>query len=325
MDWSLVQGPVRRELARVDRQLATLFRSPIGIINQVAGHFLATRGKKFRPTLLLLVARLGGKIDRDVIAAACVVEIIHAAALIHDDSVDKSLLRRGLPTVNHLWNDEVAIIIGDFLYSKAFTKMVDEGLHPAMEILAKVSHEMTIGEALEFEHEGDLAVSERQYLEVIRAKTASLIGGATEIGAAVNGGAKDKTRVKRFKEFGEQIGMAFQITDDLFDYVGDPSATGKGLGADLESGKITLPLIHALAVGGKDGARVAAFVEKKSLTPGEWHELLAMLQRLGSISYAESRAAAFARRARKSLAAESSSPTRDALEAAVEYAVSRRN
>src|SRR5262249_40448192 len=116
MDWSRVQGPVRRELAQVDRQLAMLFRSRIGILNQVAGHFLPTRGKKFRPTLLLLVARLSGKADRDVVAAACVVEIIHAAALIHDDSVDKSLLRRGLPTVNHLWNDEVAIIIGDFLY-----------------------------------------------------------------------------------------------------------------------------------------------------------------------------------------------------------------
>src|SRR5262245_33092078 len=222
MDWSLVQGPVRRELARVDRQLATLFRSPIGIINQVAGHFLATRGKKFRPTLLLLVARLTGKADRELISAACVVEIIHAAALIHDDSVDQSLLRRGLPTVNNLWTDELAIIIGDFRYSKAFTKMVDEELHPAMEILARVSHEMTIGEALEFEHANDLDVSEDEYLEVIRAKTATLIGGACQIGAAHNGGGEDKARHKRFYRFGEQIGMAFQIADDLFDFVGDP-------------------------------------------------------------------------------------------------------
>jgi octaprenyl-diphosphate synthase len=323
MDWSRVQGPVRRELAQVDRQLAMLFRSRIGIINQVAGHFLATRGKKFRPTLLLLVARLSGKAGRDVVSAACVVEIIHAAALIHDDSVDKSLLRRGLPTVNHLWNDEVAIIIGDFLYSKAFTKMVDEELHPAMEILARVSHEMTIGEALEFEHEGDLHVTEKQYLDVIRAKTASLIAGACAIGASVNGKAKNKPRVKRFEAFGDHVGMAFQITDDLFDYVGDPTSTGKGVGADVESGKITLPLIHALALDGKDGRRVGELVEQRKLTPAEWVELVGLLERSGSIAYAAGRAKDYAKKALKAIAPEPESPIKAALGAAIEYSISR--
>jgi len=323
MDWNRVQGPVRRELAQVDRQLAMLFRSKIGIINQVAGHFLATRGKKFRPTLLLLVARLAGKADRDVVAAACVVESIHAAALIHDDSVDKSLLRRGLPTVNHLWNDEVAIIIGDFLYSKAFTKMVDEELHPAMEILARVSHEMTIGEALEFEHEGDLAVTEKDYLAVIRAKTASLIAGACAIGASVNGKGKDKTRVKRFEAFGDHVGMAFQITDDLFDFVGDPTSTGKGVGGDLESGKITLPLIHALAQGGRGAARVGALVDKRKLEPAEWSELVALMESSGSIAYASQRAQDYAKKARRAIAPEPDSPIKTALESSIAYAVSR--
>ncbi|MGH7724702.1 MAG: polyprenyl synthetase family protein, partial [Candidatus Eiseniibacteriota bacterium] len=309
--------------AQVDRQLATLFRSSIGIINQVAGHFLATRGKKFRPTLLLLTARLSGKADKDVVSAAVVVELIHAAALIHDDSVDKSLLRRGLPTVNHLWNDEVAIIIGDFLYSKAFTKMVDEELHPAMEILARVSHEMTIGEALEFEHENDLDVSEEEYLDVIRAKTASLIAGACQIGASVNGKAHDKNRARRFRDFGERVGMAFQITDDLFDFVGNPGETGKGVGGDLESGKITLPLIHALRAGGATAKRVAALVEKRRLEPVEWKELLTLLQRAGSIAYAQSRATEFARQARLALSREPETPIRGALDAAVQYAVAR--
>jgi len=323
MDWGRVQGPVRRELAQVDRQLATLFRSPIGIINQVAGHFLATRGKKFRPTLLLLVARLSGKADRKLISAACVVEIIHAAALIHDDSVDKSLLRRGLPTVNNLWNDEVSIIIGDFLYSKAFTKMVDEELNPAMQILARVSHEMTIGEALEFEHESDLDVTEEQYVEVIRAKTATLIGGACKIGALANGHGDDVARGKRFYRFGEQIGLAFQIADDLFDYVGDPSTTGKGVGGDLESGKITLPLIHALRNGGAHAAKVGKLAEKKRLEPAEWSELVTMLEQGGHVAYAQERADAYARRARRALAPEAASPIKDALGDAVQYAISR--
>ena len=325
MDWGRVQGPVRRELAQVDRQLATLFRSPIGIINQVAGHFLATRGKKFRPTLLLLVARLTGKADRRLISAACVVEIIHAAALIHDDSVDKSLLRRGLPTVNNLWNDEVSIIIGDFLYSKAFTKMVDERLSPAMEILARVSHEMTIGEALEFEHENDLAISEDEYIEVIRAKTATLIGGACQIGAHAHDAQADRARGRRFYRFGEQIGLAFQIADDLFDYVGDPSATGKGVGGDLESGKITLPLIHALKNGARDAARIGALVEKKRLAPTEWQELVGMLERGGHIAYAQGRADAYASRARRALGPEADSPIKAALADAVQYAVARSN
>ena len=325
MDWGRVQGPVRRELAQVDRQLATLFRSPIGIINQVAGHFLATRGKKFRPTLLLLVARLKGKADKDLISAACVVEIIHAAALIHDDSVDQSLLRRGLPTINNLWTDEVAIIIGDFLYSKAFTKMVDEELHPAMEILARVSHEMTIGEALEFEHANDLDVTEEEYLEVIRAKTATLIGGACQIGAAHNGGKKDRTRPGRFYRFGEQIGLAFQITDDLFDYVGDPTATGKGLGGDLEGGKITLPLIHALKNGGRQAGRLGTLVEKKRLVPEEWTDLVSILNQGGHVAYAQERADAFAARARRALAPEADSPIKLALGDAVQYAIARSN
>jgi len=186
-----------------------------------------------------------------------------------------------------------------------------------------VSHEMTIGEALEFEHEGDLAVSEKDYLDVIRAKTASLIAGACKIGASVNGKAKDKARVKRFEAFGDHVGMAFQITDDLFDYVGDPTSTGKGVGADLESGKITLPLIHALSLNGKDGKRVGALVEQRRLEPGEWSELVALLEQRGSIAYAAARAKEYAKKAQRAIAPEPDSPIKTALGAAIEYAIAR--
>jgi octaprenyl-diphosphate synthase len=192
-----------------------------------------------------------------------------------------------------------------------------------MEILARVSHEMTIGEALEFEHEDDHGVTEEQYFDVIRAKTASLIAGACQIGASVNGKAKDKARVKRFRDFGDHVGMAFQITDDLFDYVGDPTSTGKGVGGDLESGKITLPLIHALAQGGKDGKRVADLIEKKRLTPTEWSEMVGLLERNGSLEYATSRAYDYAKKARRALAPEPTSAIKDALDASVDYAISR--
>jgi octaprenyl-diphosphate synthase len=243
---SAVQKPVRRELEQVQVHLRTLFRTPIPILNEVGGHVLATRGKKFRPTLLLLVARLRGHLGKDAVLCATVVEMVHAAALIHDDSVDRSDLRRGLPTVNGLWTDEMAIIMGDYLYAQAMSTLVTNKFEAAMEILARVVTEMSCGEALEFQYAHDLDVREDQYEELIRAKTGSLIGAATEIGAGLNGGAKNPARRAKYRRFGERMGVAFQIVDDLFDYLSDPDVTGKPVGYDLAEGKVTLPLIAAL-------------------------------------------------------------------------------
>src|SRR5262245_36666771 len=150
-----IQKPVRRELERVQEHLRDSFRTPIPILNQVGGYVLATRGKKFRPTLLLLVARLRGPATADALIAATVVEMVHAAALIHDDSVDKSDLRRGRPTVNGLWTNEMAIIMGDYLYAQAMSTLVTNKFDAAMEILARVVTEMSCGEALEFQYAHD--------------------------------------------------------------------------------------------------------------------------------------------------------------------------
>src|SRR6185436_7137121 len=241
-----VQRPVRRQLEQVQNLLKGLFKTPIPILNEVGGHVLATRGKKFRPTLLLLTAKLRGHLGEDAVVCATVVELVHAAALIHDDSVDRSQLRRGLPTVNELWTDEMAIIMGDYLYAQSMALLVDNGHNTAMSIMARVVSEMSCGEALEFQHAYDLEVTETQYEDLIRAKTGSLIGAATEIGAGLNGGARDVARRERYRRFGEKVGVAFQIVDDLFDYLSDSSVAGKPVGYDLAEGKVTLPLIAAL-------------------------------------------------------------------------------
>src|SRR5439155_10475855 len=246
MSMTALQKPVRRELERVQSQLRESFHTPIPILNQVGGHVLATRGKKFRPTMLLLVAKLQGNLGQDAVRCAAVVEMLHAAALIHDDSVDRSALRRGRPTVNGLWTDEMAIIVGDYLYAQAMKLLVEHQQNAAMGIMARVVTEMSCGEALEFQYAYDLDVSEEQYEELIRAKTGSLIGAATEIGAGLNGGARDIARRERYKSFGEGVGIAFQIVDDLFDYQADSGTTGKPVGHDLAEGKGTLPLIAAL-------------------------------------------------------------------------------
>jgi len=319
-----LQRPVRRQLDQVQDRLHGLFRTPIPILNKVGGHVLATRGKKFRPTLLLLTAKLRGHLGEDAVVCATVVELVHAAALIHDDSVDRSQLRRGMPTVNGLWTDEMAIIMGDYLYAQSMALLVENGHNTAMSIMARVVSEMSCGEALEFQHAFDLGVTEAQYEDLIRAKTGSLIGAATEIGAGLNGGARDVARRERYRRFGEKVGVAFQIVDDLFDYLSDPSVAGKPVGYDLAEGKVTLPLIAALRLAHeRDRKRLRALAGRKKWTAAQWASLTALIERAGGFRYARARATALAEESRELLASERASTARRALDAAVDYAVQR--
>ena len=319
-----VQKPVRRELDRVQQLLQESFQTPIPILNQVGGYVLATRGKKFRPTLLLLVARLRGTLDHDALTCATVVEMVHAAALIHDDSVDKSDLRRGRPTVNGLWTNEMAIIMGDYLYAQSMALLVRHKLHVAMDVLSRVVAEMSCGEALEFQYARDLEVTESQYEDLIRNKTGSLIGAATEIGAGLNGGAKDVARRERYRRFGEQVGVAFQIVDDLIDYLGDPEITGKPVGADLAEGKVTLPLIAALRSASEtDRRRLLELAHRKRWTPHQWNRLKDLVEKSGGFAYARRRAESLADEARQTLEGEPRGAARKALDHAIDYAVHR--
>ena len=348
MSFAAVQRPVRRELEQVQGLLRDAFRTSIPILNQVGGHVLATRGKKFRPTLLLLTSRAHGGPGEPAVLSAAVVEMMHAAALIHDDSVDRSVLRRGLPTVNGLWTDEMAIIMGDYLFAHAMGLMVRNRLEHALEVLARVVTEMSCGEALEFQYAYDLEVTEEQYGEMIRAKTGSLIGAATEIGAGCGGdpgSCRPAGRPARrrhvsaggarvtFREFGERLGVAFQIVDDLFDYLGDPEVTGKPVGSDLAEGKVTLPLIAALREASEaDRRRLKRLALRKRWTPAQWGQLRALIERCGGFAYARGRAGELAADSRR-LLAEALGPVRTrsapvlaarrALDLAVDYAVRR--
>jgi octaprenyl-diphosphate synthase len=331
MSITAVQKPVRRELELVQARLRDAFKTSIPILNQVGGHVLATRGKKFRPTMLLLVAQLRDQLDDEAVLCATAIEMVHAAALIHDDSVDKSDLRRGHPTVNGLWTDEMAIIMGDYLYAQAMTILVEHKLDVAMGVLARVVTEMSCGEALEFQYAYDLDVTEARYEELIRAKTGSLIGAATEIGAGLNGSARHKPLRERYRRFGEVVGVAFQIVDDLFDYLGKPAVTGKPVGYDLAEGKVTLPLIAALrSAGTADGKKLRGLALRKRWTVTQWNELRALIERCGGFEYARSRALALADEARGLLRDESRTgegtqarAARRALERAIDYAVQR--
>ncbi len=319
-----VQKPVRRELEKVQESLRGLFRTPIPILNEVGGHVLATRGKKFRPTLLLLTARLRGLLDDDAIVCATVVELVHAAALIHDDSVDRSMLRRGMPTVNGLWTDEMAIIMGDYMYAKAMALLVEHKLNAAMGILAQVVTDMSCGQALEFQHAFDLDVTEEQYQQLILGKTGSLIAAATEIGAGLNGGAREPKRRAQYRRFGESIGIAFQIVDDLFDYLGDPAVTGKPVGYDLIEGKVTLPLIAALREAtDADRRKLRRLAGRRRFTPTQWEDLRGAIERAGGFTYARRRARTLADEASAILSPEPRGAAKRALAAAIGYAINR--
>src|SRR5207244_2912866 len=237
-----LQRPVAGDLERVAGELGRIIAADFPIIAQVNEHLVRMKGKLFRPTLLLLSSQATGSLDSRAVTLAAVIELIHLATLVHDDSVDHSVLRRGMPTLNALFSHQVAAIMGDYLYSRAITGLVRLDDRERLRVFARVTNEMTIGEMRQLEAHDKLAYSEEQYDQLIRAKTASLLSGACEVGA-LQGPAAYREALARF---GMRLGMAFQIADDLLDYTEAEAVTGKPSGLDLREHKVTLPLIAAL-------------------------------------------------------------------------------
>lgn len=317
------QGPILKELQQVEEQLQAALLSNRPLIQRVGNHLLATRGKRFRPTLLLLSATLNGTVPPLAICVATVVELIHTATLIHDDSIDRSELRRGFPTVNYVWDDDVSIAMGDFIYSKAFSILVKNEMYDAMHVLAEASHRMSVGEMLELEKRNDLDITEEDYMTIIADKTASLISASCEIGAAL-GNPEDGARAC-FSKYGHEVGLAFQITDDLFDFVGQARETGKNVGNDVRGGKFTLPLIAALKnATSKDRARIHNIVTLGAVADGRWDELLTLMNEYDGIEYSKEKALAYAAEAKRTIRPFESSPCYEHLCSAVDYTVERR-
>jgi len=323
MELKVPQEPVLKELQQVEEELESALQSDRPLIQKVGNHLLATRGKRFRPTLLLLSATLNGTVPPLAICAATVVELIHTATLIHDDSIDSSELRRGSPTVNYVWDDDVSIAMGDLIYSKAFSILVKNEMYDAMRVLAEASHRMSVGELHELEKRNDLDITEEDYMTIIADKTASLISASCEIGAML-GNPEDGARAC-FSKYGHAVGLAFQITDDLFDFVGHAIETGKNVGNDVRGGKFTLPLIAALKnATSKDRARMHNIVTLGDVADGRWEELLALMDEYDGIEYSKEKALAYAAEAKRTIRPFESSPCYKHLCSAVDYTVERR-
>ena len=317
-----LQRPVEGPLGRVGDELRRIIRADFPVVAEVNEHLLHMKGKLFRPMLLLLSNQAVGADDPRAVTLAAVVELIHLATLVHDDSVDHSVLRRGLPTINALFSHQVAVIMGDYLYSRAIIELVGLDDLTPLRVFARVTNEMTIGEMRQLEAHDMLAYSEAQYDELIRAKTASLLSGACEVGA-LRAPSDYRAALARF---GMRLGMAFQIADDLLDYTAAEAVTGKPSGLDLREHKITLPLIAALgAMSPTDRRRVQELMSTAEPGDALVADVIRSVGAAGGLDYARRRALEFAQQAEAQLDILPPSAARDALRDSIAYAVERRS
>jgi octaprenyl-diphosphate synthase len=317
-----IQQPVRRELDAAFDELSRIIAADFPIIADVNRHLLRMKGKLFRPTLTLLSASATDEVRPRDITLAAVVELIHLATLVHDDSVDHSVLRRGQPTVNALFSHQIAVIMGDYLYSRAIVELVEGGDLEALRVMARVTNEMTVGEMRELEAHDALEYSDDQYDHMIRAKTASLMSGACELGG-LRAGTEAREALKRY---GLYLGMAFQVADDVLDYTGTERDTGKPTGLDLREHKITLPLIAALP---RMTAAERRTVQQLMTVPVPSDDLIGsvieVVEQRGGIAAARERAEQLTLSADAQLEAVPAGRARDALRECLTYAIERRS
>ena len=312
----------RTELDGVDDHIRKNLDSSVTLVNTVAAHILSSGGKRIRPLLLLLSARLCGDTSSDPQSLGSLVEFIHTATLLHDDVVDDAELRRGRQTARKVWSNQISILVGDYLYSHAMRQIVTFKNQAINETLAEACRRMAEGEVLQLYHHGSIAMTEDDYIRIVEHKTASLIAASCRIGAVI-GRAADERQTALFR-FGEYIGIAFQMADDTLDYTANGASLGKTLGQDLREGKITLPLLHLLQqCPDSDRQMIKDRLETRTLSETDLQRIIALMQDYGSIAHAMDRAQDYVAAATRSLALFEDSPAKRALVIVADYMVNR--
>lgn len=315
-----IQAPIRGRLAEAAEELKRIVTADLPLIDAVNGHLLLMKGKMFRPTLVLLTSEVAGRPEPRATTLAATVELVHLATLVHDDSVDHSTLRRGMPTVNSLFTHQVSVIMGDFLYSRAMVELVRTRDIAVLGVLADATNEMTVGEMRQLTALDALAFTEADYEALIRAKTASLLSAACEIGALAGGGEFREPLAR----YGEWLGMAFQVADDLLDYTANAAMLGKPSGLDLREHKVTLPLIAALREMTPAARREVDELFATAEPTDEQIELVVgIVDEAGGLEYAGRRADEYALAAEAALEGLPETPVLGALHDAIAYSVKR--
>jgi octaprenyl-diphosphate synthase len=318
---SQIQAPIQDRLDTVVEEIRRIVVADFDRIGEINDYLLGIRGKLFRPSLLLLCNEIGGRPDARAETLAAIIELIHLATLVHDDAVDHSVLRRGMPTVNALWSHQVAIIMGDYLYSRSVTELTRLGELEPVRILAEASNAMSVGEMRQLAAHDALDFSEESYYRLIHSKTASLMQAACELGAWA-GAVEHRPALALF---GHELGMAFQIADDLLDYTADEAVTGKPSGLDLREHKVTLPLIAVLPhLSRAERAEVDALFADPEPADDRIAAVVAVVHERGGLDYARGKALDYARRAAAALEGLPQSAALDALRESIVYATERR-
>ncbi|WP_171206063.1 polyprenyl synthetase family protein [Ruegeria sp. HKCCA0235A] len=293
-------------------------------IPEVTQHLVEAGGKRLRPMLTLAAARLFGYSGDHHVRLAATVEFIHTATLLHDDVVDESAQRRGRPTANLLWDNKSSVLVGDYLFSRSFQLMVETGSLRVLDILANASATIAEGEVLQMTAATDLRTDENVYLQVVRGKTAALFSAATEVGGVIAGASEEQ--VKALFDYGDSLGIAFQIADDLLDYQGDSKATGKNVGDDFRERKLTLPVIKAVAQSTpEERAFWERAIEKGRQQDGDLDQALGLMNKYATLEETRQDALGWANKAKASLEVLPDHEIRSLLRELADYVVSRLN
>jgi len=314
--------PIREDLEAVEHEFVRHIQSRVALIPEMGRYLQNSGGKRVRPAVLLMASRLSGYSGDRAVLYASVVEFIHTATLVHDDIIDGADMRRGQLAAHSRWGNDITVLLGDYLYIKSMALALTHDSLDLVRLLCDVTLRMIEGELYQLTKAGDVDLVEEEHFEIIRRKTAYLFGGCAQIGGLL--GRVTPERETALREYGFNLGVAFQLVDDLLDYTADQSALGKPVGGDLREGKITLPIIFLRERSGAETYNlIRTVVAERAVTSEQWHEILRLLNEHRAIDLAYERAVEYAERAKACLQAFPPSRERDALAALSDYVLSR--
>jgi len=313
--------PIAPQLGDFEERLKLFLSARSPFVYQVAEHILTRRGKRLRPAFVFLSSGQMAADPAGAMLAALAVELIHTATLLHDDVIDVSSTRRGQPTVNSKWNNLVSVLMGDYLFSKAFRLLVKAQSVDLLEAFSKATERVSLGQLVEIQHINNFDTSEADYFSLIADKTASLFAVSCEAGAILSG--RPQKERENIRDFGEKVGVAFQISDDLLDIVGSEAVTGKTVGNDLREGKVTLPLIYALQNGGSPQKSEIVSLLSEKLENGEVEKVARIILEAGGVEYAQKKALEYGQKAFSLLGDLTSTEYKKSLEEVARFAACR--
>lgn len=317
-----ISAPIEMHLQNFDKHFDAMLKSNVALLNLILKYLTRKKGKQMRPMLVFLTAEICGDMNERAYTGASMIELLHTATLIHDDVVDEADERRGIATINASWNNKIAVLIGDFLLAKGLIASIDKSEFEFLQASSNAIKLMSEGELLQIQKSRETDLSEETYFQIIKGKTASLLASCCEIGAIAASAGENERQVMR--QFGENLGIAFQIRDDIFDFVGTSSIVGKAVGNDLKEKKITLPLIYALsATDDKTAKSIVKKVKKGKMTKAEIKETIQFVVDKGGIDAAQAKAESYIQSAIDSLNIFADSAAKTSLINFAEFVVSR--